>query len=160
MLLRRGVLQLGRRQIGLGHQSAVAVTSNHLLNQRAPAAASSVFKAWFSSYPSHEVVGLPALSPVGLVLSCPGWYSLSIYIYCIFYSFTFTFGKCKMISHPNEFMKPQCSCYFMIIYYIIPYHIIYWSIDRSNRRRWRREPLPVGTWVRVIVSDPGMLSVV
>lgn len=65
-MLRRGVLQWGRRQIGVGHQSTtsatVAAASSHL-NQRAPAAASSVLRAWFSSYPSHEVVGLPALSP-------------------------------------------------------------------------------------------------
>eukprot|EP00531_Pseudo-nitzschia_arenysensis_P003918 CAMPEP_0116157404 /NCGR_PEP_ID=MMETSP0329-20121206/23326_1 /TAXON_ID=697910 /ORGANISM="Pseudo-nitzschia arenysensis, Strain B593" /LENGTH=484 /DNA_ID=CAMNT_0003654509 /DNA_START=126 /DNA_END=1577 /DNA_ORIENTATION=+ len=61
-MLRRGALQLGRRQIGLGHQSASAV-SNHLIHQSKPATASTVFRAWFSSYPSHEVVGLPALSP-------------------------------------------------------------------------------------------------
>lgn len=61
-MLRRGALHLGRRQIGLGHQSATTV-SNHLLHQSKPAAASTVFRAWFSSYPSHEVVGLPALSP-------------------------------------------------------------------------------------------------
>jgi len=66
-MLRRGVLQFGRRQIGVaGHQSASATVtgaSSHILHQRAPAAASSVLRAWFSSYPSHEVVGLPALSP-------------------------------------------------------------------------------------------------
>ena len=62
-MLRRGALQLGRRQIGLGHQSASAV-SNHLIHQSKPATASNVFRAWFSSYPHHEVVGLPALSPV------------------------------------------------------------------------------------------------
>jgi len=57
---------MGRRQIGLGHQSAsatVTATSNLAAQQRAPAAVSSVYRAWFSSYPSHEVVGLPALSP-------------------------------------------------------------------------------------------------
>mmetsp|Transcript_1453 Transcript_1453/g.3350 ORF Transcript_1453/g.3350 Transcript_1453/m.3350 type:complete len:484 (-) Transcript_1453:72-1523(-) len=61
-MLRRGALQLGRRQIGLGHQSASAV-SNHLIHQSKPATASNVFRAWFSSYPHHELVGLPALSP-------------------------------------------------------------------------------------------------
>lgn len=65
-MIRRGALQWGRRQIGVGHQSASATitgASSHLLHQRAPAAASSVLRAWFSSYPSHEVVGMPALSP-------------------------------------------------------------------------------------------------
>eukprot|EP00536_Pseudo-nitzschia_multiseries_P007199 jgi/Psemu1/195095/e_gw1.166.76.1 len=66
-MLRRGVLQYGRRQLGVGHQSATAAASasasNHLLQRAPPAAASSVLRAWFSSYPSHEVVGLPALSP-------------------------------------------------------------------------------------------------
>lgn len=66
-MLRRGALQLGRRQIGLSNQSASAV-SNHLIHQSKPATASTVFRAWFSSYPHHEVVGLPALSPVRLAL--------------------------------------------------------------------------------------------
>jgi hypothetical protein len=54
-IFRGGLLQLGRRRI-----------ANQVLHQRTPppAAASSVLRAWFSSYPPHEVVGLPALSPV------------------------------------------------------------------------------------------------
>jgi hypothetical protein len=67
-MLRRGALNFGRRQIGLGQTQSASATvtaaSNHLLHQRAPAAASGVFRAWFSSYPDHELVGLPALSPV------------------------------------------------------------------------------------------------
>ena len=60
-MLRRGVLNLGRRQIGSGPSATVTAASNHLLRQRTPA---TVFRAWFSSYPDHELVGLPALSPV------------------------------------------------------------------------------------------------
>ena len=87
-MLRRGVLQFGRRQIGVaGHQSASATVtgaSGHLLHQRAPAAASSVLRAWFSSYPSHEVVGLPALSPVRRVcIVLPCLVSLSIAVRCV-----------------------------------------------------------------------------
>lgn len=59
-MLRRGALNLGRRQIGSGPSATVTAASNHLLRQRTPATA---FRAWFSSYPDHELVGLPALSP-------------------------------------------------------------------------------------------------
>mmetsp|Transcript_912 Transcript_912/g.2311 ORF Transcript_912/g.2311 Transcript_912/m.2311 type:complete len:489 (+) Transcript_912:259-1725(+) len=61
-MLRRGVLQWGRRQ-SANSVTATATGASNLLHQRSPAAASSVLRAWFSSYPSHEVVGLPALSP-------------------------------------------------------------------------------------------------
>ncbi len=49
--LYRGVAQAGRR-----------VASRTLLAQRSSPA---IARSWFSSYPPHEVVGLPALSPVG-----------------------------------------------------------------------------------------------
>jgi len=62
-IFRRGVLQLGRRRIDLGYQSIAATTANRVFQQRITPAVSSVLRAWFSSYPPHEVVGLPALSP-------------------------------------------------------------------------------------------------
>mmetsp|Transcript_44735 Transcript_44735/g.50156 ORF Transcript_44735/g.50156 Transcript_44735/m.50156 type:complete len:484 (-) Transcript_44735:250-1701(-) len=62
-IFRRGVLQLGRRRIDLGCQSVAATVANNVLHQRTRPAVSSVLRAWFSSYPPHEVVGLPALSP-------------------------------------------------------------------------------------------------
>jgi len=63
-MLRRGALHVGRRQIGFGHRSATATaSSNRILHQHTTTAVSTVFRSWFSSYPPHEVVGLPALSP-------------------------------------------------------------------------------------------------
>lgn len=65
-MLRRGVLHLGRRQRGLGHRSSAAANaaaSNHILHQRTTITSSGVLRSWFSNYPSHEVVGMPALSP-------------------------------------------------------------------------------------------------
>jgi len=62
-IFRRGVLQLGRRRIDLGYQSVAATAANNVLHQRTTPAVTSVLRAWFSSYPPHEVVGLPALSP-------------------------------------------------------------------------------------------------
>ena len=61
-MLRRGALSAGRRLIRLDQQSTFAL-SNHL-SQQTSVATSTAFRAWFSSYPPHEVVGLPALSPV------------------------------------------------------------------------------------------------
>ena len=54
------------------------MASSYLVTQRA---SPTVARSWFSSYPPHEVVGLPALSPVRMAngigtLGCPRLYTL------------------------------------------------------------------------------------
>ena len=64
-MIRRGIFQAGSRVASRTTTAASPVNSSFLLRQSPPSAtASNVLRAWFSSYPSHEVVGLPALSPV------------------------------------------------------------------------------------------------
>ncbi|KAG7364399.1 dihydrolipoamide acetyl transferase [Nitzschia inconspicua] len=69
-MIRRGILRAGGRigRLGLPSQttSTSAVLHSRLLQlPHSPPAgsATSFLRAWFSSYPSHEIVGLPALSP-------------------------------------------------------------------------------------------------
>jgi hypothetical protein len=84
-IFRRGLLQLGRRRIDLSAATGIQRTSP-------PAAASSVLRAWFSSYPPHEVVGLPALSPVRFQLNIYYIY-IYIYIYILYYQRSFIFHE-------------------------------------------------------------------
>lgn len=78
-MIRRGILQAGGRIIGRsGPCSTTTTTSLAAAIPRCPASlqlrqsppvgstATTFLRAWFSSYPPHEVVGLPALSPVRL----------------------------------------------------------------------------------------------
>jgi len=62
-IFRRGILPLGRRKIDLGKTSLAVSAAYHDLHHCTSPCASSLLRAWFSSYPPHEVVGLPALSP-------------------------------------------------------------------------------------------------
>lgn len=61
-MLRRGAIQIGRR-VQQPVSAAFTAARNLVAFQSAPGSVSAVARAWFSSYPPHEVVGLPALSP-------------------------------------------------------------------------------------------------
>jgi len=61
-MLRRGAFQIGRR-VQRPVSATLTAAQNQVVFQSAPAAVSVVAREWFSSYPPHEVVGLPALSP-------------------------------------------------------------------------------------------------
>lgn len=60
MMLRRGAFHFGRRARQSAPASAIAMPKHIAYT---PTAVLAGTRAWFSSYPSHEVVGLPALSP-------------------------------------------------------------------------------------------------
>lgn len=67
VIFRRASLHLRRRQVDFAHPSLAATSAGCNNLHRLPSPfASRLLRASLSSYPSHEVVGLPALSPVGL----------------------------------------------------------------------------------------------
>jgi hypothetical protein len=114
-IFRRGLLQLGRRRIDLSAATGIQRTSP-------PAAASSVLRAWFSSYPPHEVVGLPALSPVRFQLNI---YYIYIYIYIYyttrghsffmnFYHFYFVIGVLCFVLTVKKLFSHRTNFYFIL----------------------------------------------
>jgi len=64
VIFRRASLHLRRRQVDFAHPSLAATSAGCNNLHRLPSPfASRLLRASLSSYPSHEVVGLPALSP-------------------------------------------------------------------------------------------------